>query len=77
MYGNHMAGWGWAVMVFWSAVAIGLLSAAVWALVSWARGGSRSTPAEKTARDVLDERPARGEIDLVDHSARRQAMKLH
>ena len=75
----HMHGWGmgWGGgMVpgpLLSIVLLVLLLAAVFALVRWLGAGdggaSRRT---RTARDILDERYARGEIDREEYRRRRQ-----
>ena len=75
---DHMNGWGWAMMLVWSLVWVGFLGVIAWIAVQWGRGTKRQTPpAEaqgKTARELLDERFARGEIDLDDYRRRRQAL---
>ena len=74
-----MTGWGWAMMVLWSFVWIGLLGVALWAVAQWARGGAqRPASAQqppKAARELLDDRLARGEIDLDEYKARRAALE--
>lgn len=79
MYWDHMNGWGWAIMIVWSLVWIGFLGVIAWIAVQWGRGASRhvppSEPSGTTARDVLDERFARGEIDLDEYQRRRQALE--
>jgi putative membrane protein len=81
MYWDHMTGWGWTMMVFWSVVWVGLLGVVIWAAAQWARGGSPgSSPQQppqpsKTARELLDERLARGEIDLDEYQRLRDAIE--
>ena len=73
-----MTGLGWTMMVFWSLVWVGLLGVAIWAAAQWARGpgAPRSTqqPPTRTAREILDERLARGEIDLDEYQRLRDAL---
>lgn len=69
------------MMVFWSFVWIGVLGVIVWAVAEWARGGSQrqrsdATPAAKTARALLDERLARGDIDVTEYQTRRAALEI-
>ena len=76
-----MNGWGWTMMVVWSVVWIGFLAIVGWVAVTWARGGSQRSasepPSTKTAHEVLDERLARGDIDLDEYQRRRQALEQH
>jgi putative membrane protein len=82
MYWDHMNGWGWTMMVIWSLISIGFLGVIAWAAVRWI-GGSQSSgepappgkKAAKTARDVLDERLAVGEIDVDEYRSRRAALE--
>ena len=73
-----MNGWGWAMMIVWSLVWVGFLGVIAWIAVQWGHATTRQAPpAEpqgKTARDLLDERFARGEIDLDEYQRRRQAL---
>lgn len=75
MYEWHdMTGVGWAMMVaFWSVLWIGGLVLVAWVVRQRPRGG----PADgaKTARDLLDERLATGEIDLEEYRRRRGAIE--
>lgn len=63
------------MMVVWSLLWIGLLSVAVWVVGQRARGAKPSSDApSKTAREALDQRLARGDIDLDDYQLRRDAL---
>jgi uncharacterized membrane protein len=80
---DHMDGWGWTMMVFWSLIWIGFLGVLAWAAVEWIRHGSRSASGptqpphatENTAREVLDARLAAGEIDVEEYQKRRAAIE--
>ncbi len=79
-----MNGWGWAMMTFWSLIWIGFLVVVAWVAVQWARGSQGGRPAQppaagerNSARELLDERLARGEIDVDEYQRRRSAMELH
>lgn len=67
--------------VLWSLVWIGALGAVAWAAVQWIRSGSHNSSgrapakASQTAREVLDERLAAGEIDVVEYQQRRAAIE--
>ncbi|MCI4677359.1 SHOCT domain-containing protein [Rhodoblastus acidophilus] len=56
-----------------------ILAAAVWAVSAFASkgGGGRRLPSpdDKTPREILDERFARGEIDEEEYRRRRDALK--
>ena len=43
MYGDHMIGWGWSMMVFWTILWVALLGVVVWAVAQWGRGGRLDT----------------------------------
>jgi putative membrane protein len=67
-------GWGggmWLGPLFMIALLV-LLIAAIVALVRWMGGGSGDSGGRvRTARDILDERYARGEIDREEYQRRR------
>ncbi len=79
-YGDHphMWGWGWGGMIFgpiMMIVFIALIVGAVVLVLRWmGLGGSPAARGEKNARDVLDERFARGEIDKDEYEERRQVL---
>jgi putative membrane protein len=81
MYWDHMNGWGWMMMVFWSLIWIGFLCLIAWLAVHWTRtssqGTSPSEPSAKTARELLDERLARGAIDLDEYERPSEALDRH
>ena len=81
MYWDHMNGWGWTMMIFWSLIWIGVLGLIAWFAVQWTRNSSQSSPpsqaSAKTARELLDERLARGEIDLDEYERRSEALDRH
>lgn len=68
------------MMIIWSIVWLGFLGIAAWVAFHWARGDTQSTqsvkpPPPRTARELLDERLARGEIDPDEHRLRREALE--
>jgi putative membrane protein len=68
-------GWGWGGMwlgpLFMIAV-LALLVAGIVSLVRWIGGGSNDGGGRvRTAREILDERYARGEIDREEYQRRR------
>ena len=64
-------GFGWIVMIlFWLLIIAGLI-----AIVKWLVGTadtSASTPPAKTARQILEERYARGEIDREEFEQKKR-----
>jgi putative membrane protein len=80
MYWDHMNGWGW-MMIFWSLIWIGVLGLIAWFAIQWGRnsaqGSPPSQPSTKTARELLDERLACGEIDLDEYKRRLDALDRH
>lgn len=81
MYWDHMNGPGWLMMIVWSLISIGLLGLIAWLAVQWTRTSSRgrspSQPSAKTARELLDERLARGEVELDEYERRSEALDRH
>jgi putative membrane protein len=69
-------GWGWGGMwlgPLFMLAALALLVAIVVFLARWLGGDSGAAPkAPRTARDLLDDRYARGEIDREEYLRRRQ-----
>lgn len=68
-------GWGWGGMwlgPLFMIVPLALLIALIVVLVRWLGGGSDDGGRRvRTARDILDERYARGEIDREEYQRRR------
>ena len=75
-----MTGWGWVMMIFWSLIWIALLGVLISALVNWTRGGAApSQPSagqtrQTTARELLDQRLASGDITIEEYQARKAAL---
>jgi len=74
----HMHGWGmgWGGgMVLGPLLTIGLvilLIALIVPFIRWIGAGSAANAPTRTARDILDERYARGDIDREEYMRRRQ-----
>jgi putative membrane protein len=73
---HEWMGWGWGGMWFGPLLMLAVFALLVAFVVSLVRrlGGDRGLPsgATRTAREVLDERYARGEIDRDEYLKRRQ-----
>ena len=79
MFGWHGMGWGGMVWgwVFLALIAVGVVLL-VTALVRGRRGSTESRPAGGSrAREILDERYARGEIDTAEYQNRLQQLGEH
>lgn len=75
MYWDHMTGWGWAYMVFLSVAWVVAAVVVTWALVTFLRSGASSGRSDpRTWRDILDERLAKGELDVEEYRNLRAAM---
>ena len=72
-------GWGWGGMwlgPLFMLIPLTLLIAAIVLLVRWMGGGSGNGGGRvRTARDILDERYARGEIDREEYQRRRDDIR--
>lgn len=65
----------WPWMLGWSVLLIAGLAALVWAIVRLARGGGGASGGRSgSARSILDERYARGEIDDDEYRKRRETL---
>jgi putative membrane protein len=65
-------GFGWIVMLlFW----VFIIAGTVWLVLALARSQSRPPSAGDTAFRILQERLARGEIDIEEFKARRAALE--
>jgi putative membrane protein len=70
MYGWH-GGWGiLAMVIFWGVV----LGVVVWAIAAATRSAG-GRPPERTAKDILKERFARGEITREEFEERRRVLE--
>ena len=78
MWGNGMGWGGWLLMTlttvaFWALVVFGIV-----ALFRGAGGvGPRSSGRQQDARQILDERFARGEIDAEEYRTRQSILSTH
>ena len=71
-YGGHdMGAWGWLVMILLSVLFWGGLIATLAFVISRVASGPRRTD---DARQLLDERFARGEIDPEEYARRRDLL---
>jgi len=66
-------GLGWIfIFLFWAFVILGII-----AIVKWLAGTSSTTgtPPSKTARQIIEERYARGEIDREEFEQKKQDLQ--
>jgi len=72
----------WGMVIMMIVVAVVFVAVVVWAVVYASRNGPRDsggaggtgTPSGPSARDVLDQRYARGEIETADYEERRSKL---
>ncbi len=78
-YGYGGMEWMWVPMLIWSVLVIAGLVVLTIVIVRLVRGDSGhmkgSSGAPGTARGILDERYARGEIDEAEYRRRRETMQ--
>jgi uncharacterized membrane protein len=75
MYGDHMDGTDWAAMGLWMVFLLVIVLVVVWAITRSSRPADTGEPIERpSARDLLDERLAHGEIDVEEYHQRRAAL---
>ncbi len=76
MWNNGLGAGGWLLM---SLTAVAFWALVVFAVVALFRGtgdsGTRSRRRDDEARQILDERFARGEIDAEEYHARQQVLR--
>jgi len=69
-FGGWGAGFGWIFMIlFWALIVLAIV-----AIVKWLMGtsGGTGSPPPKSARQILDERYARGEIDQDEYERKKR-----
>jgi putative membrane protein len=66
--GGWMWLWGSLMMIFW----VGVIAVIVWLVIRAGHGGVGGT---RSARRILDERYARGEIETDDYEARVEKLR--
>lgn len=73
---SGMWGWGAAMMVLMPLVWIALIGAGVWLIARLIQPpqAARTPGAERSALRILEDRLARGEIDIEEFRARRAAL---
>ncbi|WP_330300685.1 SHOCT domain-containing protein [Streptomyces sp. NBC_00503] len=79
-YDHGMSGWGWAVMSFSMVLLVALAVTAVVLLlrsVDRFPAGPTRSPAAPSARQLLAERFARGEIDEEEYEQRLTTLRAH
>lgn len=72
-YGYGMGGWGWIFMSLGTLAFLGLIALVVWAVLRTSNSGNsgaRSAPDGGSAREILAQRYARGEIDDQEYQQR-------
>ncbi len=74
MNGYDMNGWGWVGMTLMAIVTIAIVGLVVWAI---ARRPGDPQVRGLSARDQLDTRLARGEIDTEEYRERLEALSGH
>jgi putative membrane protein len=76
MYGDHMDGADWATMGLWMVLLLVIVLVVVWAIIRSSRqtDTGQATALRPSARDLLDERLASGEIDVEEYHRRRAAL---
>ncbi len=77
-----MDGTNWVAMGLIMVMFVVVVAVVVWAVMQWSRHTAASTPAPgstttgaRSAREVLDDRLARGEIDVDEYQQRRAALE--
>ena len=74
-----MAGWGWGMMMFGLIFWVALIVLAAWLVRTWSERGpaqsSTASHAATSAQELLDQRLARGEIDVDEYQHRHDALR--
>jgi putative membrane protein len=67
MYWNGVEWWAWIPM---TVVMVAFWAAVIWGVVALVGARRSGEPRARTAREILDERLARGEIDIAEYEER-------
>jgi putative membrane protein len=81
-YNDHMDwddGAAWVMVTMMIVITVAVVGGIIWAILSASRSQDRAAPGAATsagpnARDLLDQRYARGEIDTADYEERRSKL---
>jgi len=73
---DMMSGWGgmWFGPIFMFLVSLALIVLVVWLIRAMIGGNANASRRDDSARQILDERYARGEIDDEEYQRRRSAL---
>src|SRR6266496_2897171 len=75
-YGDHMSGWGYALMIISTVVFWGLVITGIVLLMrGFGRGGKQPEPSGRTPEELLAERFARGDIDEKEYLSRLDVLR--
>jgi putative membrane protein len=75
---NDSAGWGWTMMVFGVLFWASIIVLGVWFVRTWSSprvNAPSSAPSTASAQQLLDERFARGEIEVEEYERRRDVLR--
>jgi putative membrane protein len=77
MYDGTFGWWGFGMMLFMAVFWIFVIAAAVWLVTTLTRrsGGTETQSSDGSALRILEERLARGEIDIEEFRARKAAIE--
>ena len=75
-YGSGMGGWGFMFMSLGGLIFLALIGLVIWLLVrsTGSNSGSQPSTSGDSAREILAQRYARGEIDEDEYHRRMQAL---
>jgi uncharacterized membrane protein len=78
---SHMNGGDWVVMGVWMTFLVIVVLVAIWVIARWTTAASAQSPTHggaqrrSTAREILDESLARGDITIDEYEKRRGAIE--
>lgn len=72
---GHMTTGGWIMMILWTVIVFALIAAAIyWLATSYRAGSATAATKDASAREILDQRLAKGELTIEQYQQLRDTL---